>query len=75
MAIVFADALHEQHAARDITVGSDLVRAVGRNRLTLARGQQDALGRIEQFDLNGSFQAIRRVSDDGVIVPGDDLSR
>jgi hypothetical protein len=52
--VVFADALHEQHAARDIAVGSDLVRTVGRNCATLAHGKQDALGRLWQRLLGAS---------------------
>src|SRR6187397_2516698 len=75
MPVVFADALDEQHTARDIAVSSDLVRTVGRNRATLANGEQDALGRPEQLDLDRAFQAISRVGYYGVIVPGNDLAR
>jgi hypothetical protein len=39
-----------------IAVSGDLVRTVGRNRATLADGEQDALGRPEQLDLDRALQ-------------------
>ena len=75
MPIVFADALYEQHTARDIAVSGDLVRTVRRNCATLPDGEQDAFGRPEQLYLDRAFKAISRVGYYGVIVPGNNLAR
>ncbi|MEO8443192.1 MAG: hypothetical protein ABI547_11935 [Betaproteobacteria bacterium] len=56
-------------------MGRDLVRTVGRNCATLAYREQDALGRPEQLDLDRAFEAVSRVGNDGVVVPGNDLPR
>src|SRR5688572_11748854 len=50
------------------------MRAVRRKGMAQTRCEQHALGRSEHLDLDGAFDAIRRVRDNSVIVPRDRLA-